>query len=75
MGPLRKMQMVSNNIGCGTCLAPNDEVEQHISLSADGEVNFSAFCYGSGEPYKKVWNGNCFIPPELAQSILALIAE
>lgn len=74
MGIVRQMRLVSNNIGYGPCPEPDDEVEQHLILSSDGELRFFSFCYGDGEPYDKA-KERCFktISPEKARYVLSLI--
>ena len=42
----KKMRLVSNNICYGPCPAPEDEVEQHLTINAEGRVWFSAYVFG-----------------------------
>ncbi len=44
----QKVRIISNNIGYGPEPAPCDEVEQRITINAEGRVWFSAYNYGSG---------------------------
>lgn len=41
-----KIRIVSNNICYGPCPEPTDEVEQHITINAEGRVWFSAYNFG-----------------------------
>lgn len=47
-GDPQKVRIVSNNICYGPPPEPDDEVEQHITINADGRVWFSAYNFGSG---------------------------
>lgn len=44
----QKVRIISNNIGYGPLPAPDDEVEQRITINAEGRVWFSAYNFGSG---------------------------
>ncbi len=48
-GVVRKMKIVSNNICYGPKPNPEDEVEQRLTVNADGRVWFSAYAYGDGD--------------------------
>lgn len=48
IGTPQKVRIVSNNICYGPSPKPDDEVEQHITINADGRVWFSAYNFGSG---------------------------
>lgn len=45
-GELRKIRLVSNRLGYGPCPEPDEEVEQHITLNAEGQVWFSSYVFG-----------------------------
>ena len=45
-GQIKNMKLISNHICFGPCPEPDDEVEQHLSLFADGRVFFSGYVYG-----------------------------
>ena len=45
-GQIKDMKLISNHICFGPCPGPDDEVEQHLSLFADGRVFFSGYVYG-----------------------------
>lgn len=45
-GNLKKIRIVSNNISYGPHPEPDEEVEQHITISKDGRAWFSAYNYG-----------------------------
>ena len=37
-GELKKIRLVSNRLGYGPCPEPDEEVEQHITLNAEGQL-------------------------------------
>lgn len=45
-GQIKGMKLISNRICFGSCPELDDEVEQHLSLFADGRVFFSEYVYG-----------------------------
>ena len=45
-GELRKIRLVSNRLGYGPCPEPDEEVEQHITLNAEGQVWLSSYVFG-----------------------------
>lgn len=47
-GQAQKIRIISNNICYGPCPMPEDEVEQHITITDDGRVWFSGYNFGSG---------------------------
>ncbi|MDF1494845.1 hypothetical protein [Caproiciproducens sp. CPB-2] len=47
-GQVQKIRIESNNIGFGLFPAPYKEVEQHLTIAADGRVWFSGYNYGQG---------------------------
>ena len=47
-GEPQKIRIVSNNVCYGPPPEPEDEVEQHITINAEGRVWFSAYCFGEG---------------------------
>lgn len=46
-GELKRIRIISNNIGYGPPPAPDEEVEQHVTINANGCVWFSAYNYGT----------------------------
>lgn len=45
---IRKIKIISNNICYGPEPSPKDEVEQHLTISANGRVWFTGYNYASG---------------------------
>lgn len=71
---IKSIKLISNNIGYGPMPLPNEEVEQHLTISSSGRVWFSARSYeqweqGRGTRWKKQVN----IGPWKAQFLLDLI--
>lgn len=46
--PIRKVTIISNNICYGPMPAPEDEVEQRLTLNAKGQVWFIGYSYAAG---------------------------
>ena len=74
-GVATKVRIVSNNVGCSPCPAPDEEVEQHLSITADGRVFFSAYAYGDGNKHRKSRTRNFMIDPGKASFIVKSISE
>lgn len=74
-GSAKKVKIISNNICYGPCPAPDDEVEQHLSITADGRVFFSAYTYGDGMKHHKSRTKNFKIAPDRASYIVKIIAD
>ena len=47
-GVPQKVRIISNNVCYGPAPEADDEIEQHITLNADGRVWFSAYNFGAG---------------------------
>lgn len=45
-GSVKKIQIISNNICYGHCPEPDEEVEQRLTINADGRVWFSGYNFG-----------------------------
>lgn len=70
-GQVQKIQITSNNIGYGPCPEPDEEVEQRLTIAADGRVWFSGYNYGQGfEQYERGRTKNYSIGKEAAARIL-----
>lgn len=74
-GTPKKVRIVSNNICYGPYPEPTDEVEQHLTINAEGQVWFSAFTYGQGfGEYEKARTKNYKIEKEVATKVLNSVA-
>ena len=51
-GQLKKLQLISNRICYGPCPESDDEVEQHLTITANGRVWFSRYCFGENGKYR-----------------------
>lgn len=70
-GQVQKIQITSNNIGYGPCPEPDEEVEQKLTIVADGRVWFSGYNYGQGfEQYERGRTKSYSIGKEAAAYIL-----
>ncbi len=75
-GTSQKVRIVSNNICYGPSPEPDDEVEQHIIINADGRIWFSAYNFGSGfDGYEKSRSKIYKIEKESATKVLNSIAR
>lgn len=71
---IQKIRIVSNNISYGYCPMPEDEVEQRLTITADGRVWLSV--YNFGQSFGKYENGrtrNLNIGKEAATLILKAV--
>ena len=71
---IQKIRIVSNNISYGHCPMPEDEVEQRLTITADGRVWFSGYNLGQG--FGKYENGrtrNLSIGKDAATRILKAV--
>ncbi len=75
-GTPQKVRIVSNNICYGPPPEPDDEVEQHITINADGRVWFSAYNFGSGfDGHEKSRSKIYKIDKDTAARVLNSIAQ
>lgn len=51
---IQKIKIISNNICYGPEPSPSDEVEQHLTISATGDVWFIGYNYGEGSGNYKI---------------------
>lgn len=73
-GNVSKIQITSNNIGYGPCPEPNEEVEQRLTIAADGRVWLSGYNCGQGfEQYERGRTKNYSIGKEAANRILKAV--
>lgn len=74
-GVLKKMRIISNSICNGPCPEPNDEVEQHLTVNANGRVWFSAYNFGDiPGKYRKARTNNFSIDSAAATELLNKVA-
>lgn len=51
-GKLKMLQLTSNRICYVPCPEPDDEVEQHLTITANGRIWFSRYCFGENGKYR-----------------------
>jgi hypothetical protein len=74
-GTLKKMRIVSNNICYGPMPAPDEEVEQHVTINDEGCVWFSGYNFGrDGRRYEKARSKNFKIDKVATDKLLSAIA-
>ena len=75
-GTPQKVRIVSNNICYGPAPESDDEVEQHITINADGRVWFSAYNFVSGfGGHEKSRSKIYKIEKDIAAKVLKSIAQ
>lgn len=74
-GKAKKIKIISNCMCYGPIPQPDDEAEQHLSITADGRVFFSSYNYGDGKKYRKAKTHNFKVEPGSAENILKLIGD
>lgn len=75
LGEPQKFRLVSNNICYGPMPEPDDEVEQRLTLNADGWVWFSAYRFGGDDDRSLLSRSNSFrIDKATAKRILSALA-
>lgn len=75
-GQIKGMKLISNHICYGSYPKPDDEIEQHLSLFADGRAFFSGYGYGDyrDKKYKRKRNKQFKISQLEAIYVLSHIA-
>lgn len=74
-GQPKQLRIVSNNIGFAPLPEPGSEVEQHITITLDGQVFFSAYSFEEPpERYRKTRTQTFRIEQAAAQKILGAVA-
>lgn len=75
-GEPQKIRIVSNSICYGPPPEPEDEVEQHLTINAEGRVWFSAYNFGEGfGRYKKNRSQMFKIDKAVADKVLNSVAS
>lgn len=73
-GSASKITIISNNISFGPCPEPDEEVEQRLTINANGRVWFSGYNFGQGfDQYVRGRRKNFSIGNEAAARILDLV--
>ncbi|GMW04540.1 MAG: hypothetical protein AMXMBFR85_05230 [Dehalococcoides mccartyi] len=74
-GIAQKFLIISNNICFGPRPSPDDEIEQHLSIMADGRVFFSAYAYSDGTKHVRIRTKNFKIEAKKAAYILKIVGD
>lgn len=75
-GEPQKIYIVSNNICYGSQPESDDEVEQHLTINAEGQVWFSAYSFGEGFGHHKEARSSTFsVEKTAANRVLKSIAQ
>ena len=75
-GTLQKIHLISNSICYGPCPRPEDEVEQHLTIMADGRVWLSRYRFGlSGSDYELIEKLNFSISAEAVDRIMGAFTD
>ena len=73
---IQKVRIVSNNICYGPEPLPEDEVEQHLTISVSGRVWFAGYKYANGVGKFEICRRQHFaIGKPVAKEILALFSQ
>jgi hypothetical protein len=67
------IEIISNRIRPGFHPATNDEIEQHLTIKADGEVHFSTYLFGDGNEYQVARNDQFSVLPKKALKVLRAV--
>ena len=75
-GSVRKIRIISNNVSYGPPPEPDEEVEQRLTINAEGRVWFSAYTIGYGYDKPNKTRSKVFkIEQEAAKDVLEKIAQ
>jgi len=74
-GIAKRVQIISNNLGFGPKPMPDEEVEERLTVTADGRVFFTAYLFGDGKSLVKSESRRLRIAPENAAQILNEVGQ
>ena len=63
-GTLQKIRLISNTLSFGPMPEPKEEIEQHLTILANGKIWLSRYCYGNPDEGHKLIEKVCFKVPE-----------
>ena len=76
MNSPKKIHLVSNALCYGPMPAPDEDIEQHLTINSKGQVWFSSYNFGvCGNPYQKSNSSRFSIKKEKAEILLNSIAK
>ena len=74
-GKIKSMRLISEMIGYGPTPAPDQEIEQRLTLNSRGQIWFSNYLYGDGVKQKLYRKERSTISPADAAQILQLVSK
>ena len=74
-GKIKSMRLISDTIGYGPMPAPDQEIEQRLTLNSRGQIWFSNYLYGDGVKQKLHRKERSTISPTDAAHILQLVSK
>lgn len=74
-GGIKLMRLVSSTLGYGPMPAPDQEIEQRLTLNSRGQIWFSNYLYGDGVKQKLHRKERSTISPTDAAHILRLVSK
>ena len=75
-GTLQKIQLISNTLSYGPIPEPEEEIEQHLTILANGQVFLSRYCYGQpDEGHKLIEKVSYKVSEESVNNIFVAISE
>lgn len=72
---IRRFRLISTCFGYGPWPGPDTEVEQHLTITSDGRIWFSKFCFNDGVRYKCICLERLHIAPDAAGPLVDQLAE
>lgn len=74
-GKIKQLRLISNCFGYGPWPEPGTEVEQHLTITSDGRIWFSKYCFNDGVRYKCTFLERLHIPSDTAVQLVNQLAE
>lgn len=74
-GKIKSMRLISDTLGYGPMPAPDQEIEQRLTLNSRGQIWFSNYLYGDGVKQKLHRKERSTISPADAAQILQLVSK
>lgn len=71
---IKKVRLISNCLGFGPCPEPDEEIEQHLTVTSDGRVWFSGYGLLNGSIHK-LRTAQSKIEPKIGAYIVQRIAD
>jgi len=72
---IKRIRLISNCFGYGPWPEPAAEVEQHLTITSDGRIWFSKYCFNDGVRYKCTCLERLHIASDAAGPLVNQLAE